>query len=223
MNLIIADTPIRQTPDGLYCLNDLHRASGGEKRHQPAQWLRLKQTQELIEEITKPGISGLGVVNPISVQRGGAGQGTYVCNELVYAYATWISTKFFLKVIRVFHRVMTGQPAAQPDLVAIQTQLIAQGAEIGQLKDELIDTQRHALRALGRVSRLEARQARAAWHQQVKDRNTLILNLEQTGTPREKIIALTGLTANYIRQIIFQAQRSGWRPHPFAGQADFFR
>lgn len=39
--------------DGRYRFNDFHKAAGGEKRHKPADWLRLKSTQEFIEEIRK--------------------------------------------------------------------------------------------------------------------------------------------------------------------------
>ena len=48
--IVIADKTIRRS-DGLYCLNDLHKASGGEKRYEPYQWLRLVQTSELIREL----------------------------------------------------------------------------------------------------------------------------------------------------------------------------
>ncbi|TQT98105.1 DNA-binding protein, partial [Xanthomonas perforans] len=50
--LIIASTTIRRDDSGRYCLNDLHRAAGGEKRHQPSDWLRLQQTVELATEIS---------------------------------------------------------------------------------------------------------------------------------------------------------------------------
>ncbi|WP_304333864.1 KilA-N domain-containing protein [Conchiformibius steedae] len=52
MNPIIAinQIQIRETK-GLYCLNDLHRAAGNEKRHKPDNWLRNQQTQELIAEL----------------------------------------------------------------------------------------------------------------------------------------------------------------------------
>ncbi|WYX51224.1 KilA-N domain-containing protein [Achromobacter xylosoxidans] len=49
--LIIATTAIRQDEEGRFSLNDLHRAAGGERRHQPSDWVRLQQTQDLIAEL----------------------------------------------------------------------------------------------------------------------------------------------------------------------------
>lgn len=93
--LTIAAIGIRQDPEGRYSLNDLHRAAGGEQRHQPRYFLSNQQTIELIAAL---GDSG----NPLSVQRGGADQGTYAARELVYAYAMWISATFHLQVIRAY-------------------------------------------------------------------------------------------------------------------------
>ncbi len=39
--------------DGLYSLNDLHRAAGGEERHKPAFFLRMEWAQDLQLEIGK--------------------------------------------------------------------------------------------------------------------------------------------------------------------------
>jgi hypothetical protein len=66
---------------------------GGEPRHQPSDFLRVAQTADLIAELTVPGNPGTtssklsDTGNPVSVVRGGLKQGTYVCKELVYAYA----------------------------------------------------------------------------------------------------------------------------------------
>ena len=109
MSLAIANTSIRQF-DGLYSLNDLHKASGSNRNHQPSNWLRLDQTQALIEEITKS--SDLRSL-AINVQTGRNG-GTYVCKELVVAYAAWISAKFHLKVIRVFLNNTTSTSSLSP-------------------------------------------------------------------------------------------------------------
>jgi hypothetical protein len=96
--LNIASTPIRQDDAGRFCLNDLHKAAGGDNRHRPKYWLENQQTQELIEQLREemteggnpPSTQNQQVIEPVSVFKGGSGlQGTYVCKELVYAYAMW--------------------------------------------------------------------------------------------------------------------------------------
>ena len=108
MNSIqISNVTIRQTENNLYNLNDLHKAAGGADNHKPSNWLRVSQTQELIAEIEAQGGKAAEVIN------GGKNRGTFVCKELVYAYATWISAKFFLLVIRTFDAVVSG--SLKPD------------------------------------------------------------------------------------------------------------
>jgi hypothetical protein len=125
--LVIASTPIRQEDAGRFCLNDLHKAAGGEKRHQPSNWLRADQTKELIEELASemavPQNRGTEQKQPLATYQGGSGdQGTYVCKELVYAYAMWISPKFHLAVIRAFDDLVMGRKpqvgSVLPDVVA---------------------------------------------------------------------------------------------------------
>lgn len=107
--LMIADIAIRQDASGRYCLNDLHRASGGEVKHSPNRWTRTDGYQSLLAELT-PEMA----FAPAASLRGGVTPGTYVCKELVYAYAMWISPKFSLKVIRAYDQLVTGSATAQP-------------------------------------------------------------------------------------------------------------
>lgn len=116
--ITLGTTAIRQL-DGLYSLNDLHAAAGGEEKHRPNQFIRLDQTQALITEISNAQMCAFRTV------RGGQG-GTYVCRELVYAYANWISAAFYLKMIRAFDALQgatTPQPAqpALPPRLPIRT------------------------------------------------------------------------------------------------------
>ena len=111
--ITIANTLIATDAEGRFRLNDLHQAAGGERRHGPSLWLENEQTKALAQGLSDTGI-------PVSVIKGGSHQGTYVCRELVYAYAMWISAKFHLEVIRTFDAVATGQaPAAAPARSAI--------------------------------------------------------------------------------------------------------
>lgn len=94
-NLQILSQSIR-TFENLYALNDLHIASGGKSKHQPSNFVCLDTTKALIAEIEKDNQHALKII------RGGNFQGTYACEELVIAYAMWISPKFHLIVLRAF-------------------------------------------------------------------------------------------------------------------------
>lgn len=124
----IAETVINMV-DGLYSLNDLHKASGNESKHQPAFFMRNQETKELIEEIERSANSLNGAIYKATkrIQGGDAKkQGTYVCKEIVYRYAMWISPKFALIVIRAFDAMVTRTDSTQRAvLVAACTKLSA--------------------------------------------------------------------------------------------------
>lgn len=109
-SLTIAGTQVHQDKDGRFSLNDFHRAAGGEDKHSPNRWTRTDGYAGLVEELT-PELA----FAPTKTKRGGAAPGTYVCKELVYAYAQWISPRFHLHVIRTFDAVAA--PAASPPVV----------------------------------------------------------------------------------------------------------
>jgi len=115
--------------NGLYSLNDLHRASGGDFKHKPSNFIRLDTTQALITELSKS--PDMGLFQPAEISncsdvsnysptetRTGRYGGTYACRELVIAYAAWISAEFHLQVIRVFleaaDRAQQALPQARP-------------------------------------------------------------------------------------------------------------
>ena len=103
-SIVISDIKIHMDAEGRYSLNDLHKAAGSEQKHKPVHWLATSQTKELIEEILKVGIL---TFKPTDIKKGRYG-GTYVCKELVYSYAMWISAAFALKVIRAYDALVTG-------------------------------------------------------------------------------------------------------------------
>jgi hypothetical protein len=108
-NLTILSKDIR-TLDNLYSLNDLHKASGGHSKHKPVQFLRNQQTQELINEIEQSANSHFAV----NTKRGGSNAGAWVCKELVYSYAMWVSPKFHLNVLRAFDSMPTAPAPTVP-------------------------------------------------------------------------------------------------------------
>lgn len=87
---------IKQDTQGRYCLNDLHKASGGAEKNKPLNFLRSDQATALVTELQSSETS----IDPVQSIRGGSAPGTFVVKELVYAYAMWISASFQLKVIQ---------------------------------------------------------------------------------------------------------------------------
>jgi hypothetical protein len=111
MTIHIANLTINQSSNGLYSINDIHKASGGLAKHQPAFWMRLQATTNLIRLMESQVINqqngsvietfvGGDITSPM--------RGTYVCRKLVVAYALWISTEFFSHVLDVFLDVVDG-------------------------------------------------------------------------------------------------------------------
>lgn len=98
--LTIFDVDVRRDADGRFCLNDLHRASGGEKKHGASYWLANQQTKDLIALLETTGI-------PVVSVEGRKG-GTFVAKQLVYAYAMWVSPDFNLQVIDAYDALATG-------------------------------------------------------------------------------------------------------------------
>ena len=121
MTISIAGLTIEQNGNGLYSINDLHRASGGLAKHRPENWYRLQATINLISflESQAQNQGNIKVIETVSGKDIGSQeknqcnpigdiQGTFVCRELVVAYATWISPQFFAHVIRTFLDVVDG-------------------------------------------------------------------------------------------------------------------
>lgn len=117
--MVIVGVAIKQDQDGRYCLNDFHKAAGGEEKHAPNRFTRTEGFLELVKALTPEMASA-----PAITLRGGKTPGTYVCKELVYAYAMWVSPKFHLHVIRTYDQVVQEQKAkAEAELVAAQERL----------------------------------------------------------------------------------------------------
>lgn len=84
---------IRQQEAGRYNLTDWHKAVGGAHKDRPNRWMRSEKTEELIKKLTLQKRR----IKPVEAKAGRYG-GTYVCKELIYDYAMWISPEFKLKI-----------------------------------------------------------------------------------------------------------------------------
>lgn len=141
LEITVANVGVRTDSVGRYCLNDLHKASGGDSKHQPAFWLRNAQTQALVSEIgasanlQTPTNRDAGIpVSPVATVNDGINNGTFVAKELVYAYAMWISPAFHLKVIRAYDALVsrpahTAIPQSLPEALRLAADLAEQKAQ----------------------------------------------------------------------------------------------
>lgn len=134
--LTIGEFSIRQDEDGRYCLNDLHKASGFDKKHQPAYFIRNQQTKDLIAEIENPsnGASANLQMPAVGKVNDGKNNGTYVVKELVYSYAMWISAKFHLQVIRAYDAMVMqfrvkARQAISPEQQALLHEIVARRSQ----------------------------------------------------------------------------------------------
>lgn len=151
--------------DGLYCLNDLHRLSGGKAKDTPSLFFQTDHAKGLLAELEKES-QAKGKPQPYIIRVVGKGkpQGTYTCRELVYAYANWISPAFYLVVIRTFDQVMTTTASY--------------ASRINTLCQEL-NAMTQCLSMAGRVLAVDGKQTKP---QMVKDLNNL-LELQQPQLP----------------------------------------
>ena len=115
--IVIDNTKIKQDSQGRYCLNDLHRASGGNPIHAPSQFLRLKGTKDFVSVLDN---HNANMHSALEIINGGTNQGCYAIEKLVYKYAAWINPEFEVKVYDTFDKVVKGK--LQPN----QTTLIPQ-------------------------------------------------------------------------------------------------
>ncbi|WP_242014265.1 KilA-N domain-containing protein [Serratia marcescens] len=106
----IAGVEISTDSDGRFNLNALHNASGLGLNKAPAQWLRTKSAQEVINELQKD------TVQICIVSSEGRNGGTYAHQLLAVSYAGWISPAFQLQVNQAFIDYRTGKlsPTVNP-------------------------------------------------------------------------------------------------------------
>lgn len=140
---VIAGVEIVTDEFGRYNLNALHRAhlemSPGQHRNskQPADWLKLEGTKDLIAAISN---SEDPQVKPVDSQPGRYG-GTFAHELLAVSYAGWISPRFQIQVNQTFIEYRDGTLTRReiPQTLSEALRLAADQAEQIEMQAEKIE------------------------------------------------------------------------------------
>lgn len=157
--LSIVGVKVRQDSEGRFSLNDLHKAAGKHKRHSPNYFLDNQGTKDIVSALETTG-------NPVFKKEGRNG-GTYVCKELVYSYAMWISAEFSLQVIRAYDALVSGEIEKAKAIATRQT-----------IKDEYLPM-------TDAVANLKQLEGKTAKHYHFSNENNLIYRVLIGKTAKE--------------------------------------
>ena len=176
----IAGVEISTDSEGRFNLNALHNASGLGGNKAPAQWLRTKSAQEVINELQKD------TVQICIVSSEGRNGGTYAHQLLAVSYAGWISPAFQLQVNQAFIDYRTGKlsPAVDPmaalnDPEFLRTTLLTYSEKVIALEHKVGEMQPD-VEALERISKADGSMCitNAAKHLQVQPKDLFKLMSE---------------------------------------------
>ena len=115
-SITIGNITIHQSENGLYRMVDFWSASGKEPRHNPKSFFKLENIKELEREIFKG-----GEFATFKITTRGKYGGIYVSRELIIAYATWVSPRFFLTVLQTFDQLQNA--TTTQELIDLKFQL----------------------------------------------------------------------------------------------------
>lgn len=116
----INGTDIKVDTNGLYRLNDLHKASGFGREKRPAEWARYEHAKALINEVSTRGV--ISRTPQFTVVQGGLRQGTWGNKLIALSYAAWLDVKFHIEVFTVFEQYSTQGYAVNPNITTEQIQ-----------------------------------------------------------------------------------------------------
>lgn len=134
------DAVISFEPDcSATCLTDIWRAVGAPENKEPAEWLRLAQTIELLMQYA--GESNMGGAHITQTRRGSIGGGTWAPKEIALAYAQYLSPALYLACNRFVLERM-GKAAALP-------------AQTGEILSRLLEQNNAVMQALGILPRID--------------------------------------------------------------------
>lgn len=144
--VMIANNNVSCDENGLYSLNDLHKASGGEKRHEPNRWLRKQEVQEVIKKAEKD------TPQKWVVTKEGKNGGTWVDRILLGMYASWISPEFHILVYETFFETMDERfkklEKEKAQLIEFKDDIYRRGVINGSLPPNTSGTSQRVLKAI---------------------------------------------------------------------------
>jgi len=135
-NLTILNVEI-STLNGLYRLNDLHKASDLPEHKRPSKFMANGRTVSFIDVLAK----ARNRAEVHSDVAGGNMPGTYGCKELLVAYGAWLSPEVDVATIQAFIEKVEQKPLTPAEMFAAQAQVNLehekQLAQIPILQDEI--------------------------------------------------------------------------------------
>lgn len=137
MNLVINNIEVTSNDEGLYSLADLWRGASKKSGKAPNKWLELKGTFSKIEYLSSDRKMGLSNQQVISKNEHGY---TYVCKELVYSYAMWISDKYHFEVITAFDNLVNGRIIEAIELAKDSVKIRLVKSELDKLVDNELES-----------------------------------------------------------------------------------
>lgn len=100
--VVVGNVVIHRSENGLYNLNDLHKASGGDNSLRPAKFFEVAKNSAFLKTLQD--------LNPdapvVKTVKGGTNPGTWGSEEVVYKYAAWISNDFDVLVMSTFKKIV---------------------------------------------------------------------------------------------------------------------
>ncbi len=110
--LKIAGIKISQNANGLYSLNDLHKASGGDPSKRPGNWAGQDRPKRLIAALD----TGASILAPLE-RINGDGGGTFGVKHILVAYATYLSVEMEIAVQDAFLEKIEARPLTVPEQI----------------------------------------------------------------------------------------------------------
>jgi hypothetical protein len=118
---------VRSNEDGLYCLNDIYRASGFGRSKEPSKFFATSR--------------GQGILSCAIIKQNGKVKETYLNKLSTYKYASWVSDKFYDAVFETFEAAANGDMIEAVNIatkVAIPQELIDKEASLRITMNALI-------------------------------------------------------------------------------------